>query len=311
MLSTAAANRDLSDFALNWMYWGAFGFGLVIGWFVYYVNRYRKGDVQLGDITTLIGAVGGAVVVQLFGLGTGIFGAYGVGLAVGFFGYFLVLVGLVSKSPNFSADWFLDGRRKNPGPNEGYGTQERPPMAPQGGQDGFYGSNPGAPMALRMPEPARAPATTSDESNARKVIETCKAQWPATKGSCNGFVTAVASELGVTLSGTANQILDHITGQGSEWKALSDGVAAKAAAEKGSLVIAGLRSGDFTPADDHGHVVIVVAGPMNPGGWAPAAYWGSINSAIAAKGGDGSPLSLCFRKVDGQSAKFVYRSFDW
>ena len=39
------------------------------------------------------------------------FGSYGVGLAVGFFGYFLVLIILVAASKNFTADYFLDGRR--------------------------------------------------------------------------------------------------------------------------------------------------------------------------------------------------------
>ena len=29
--------------------WGAGLFGLLIGWYVYYINRYRKGDVQLND----------------------------------------------------------------------------------------------------------------------------------------------------------------------------------------------------------------------------------------------------------------------
>jgi hypothetical protein len=99
---------------------GAFAFGLIIGWYVYYVNRYRKGDVQFSDITTLIGVIGGGAVLSLFNT-PDLFGWYGIGLAVGFFGYFLVLVGLVKKSENFSTDWFLDGRRKNPGSDYGYG----------------------------------------------------------------------------------------------------------------------------------------------------------------------------------------------
>ena len=93
-------------------HYGAFGFGLVIGWFLYFVNRYRKDDVTFGDLTTIIGAVGGAAVTTLFGeAGPELFGAYGVGLAAGFFGYFLVLIILVVASKNFTADYFLDGRR--------------------------------------------------------------------------------------------------------------------------------------------------------------------------------------------------------
>ena len=122
--------------------WGAFSFGLILGWFLYFINRYRTGDVQFSDIATVIGAVGGAAVLSLFPAGTELFGAYGIGLAVGFFLYFIVLLGLVSKSENFNADWFLDGRRKNPPPDWGYASQQqpRPPMAPP---PGLHGNNPG------------------------------------------------------------------------------------------------------------------------------------------------------------------------
>jgi predicted lipid-binding transport protein (Tim44 family) len=92
---------------------GALGFGLVIGWFLYFVNRYRTAEASFSDITTILGAVGGGAVTSLFGAGSAaLFGAYGLGLAIGFFSYFLVLVVLVGVSKNFGADYFLDGRRK-------------------------------------------------------------------------------------------------------------------------------------------------------------------------------------------------------
>jgi len=91
---------------------GAWGFGALIGWYVYYINRYRKADVQLGDLVTIIGVLGGGAVLAIFPARTDLFGAYGVGLFSGFFGYFLVLVFLVGMSKNFNVDWFLDGRRK-------------------------------------------------------------------------------------------------------------------------------------------------------------------------------------------------------
>ena len=94
--------------------WGAAGFGFVIGWFVYYINRYRKGDVQFSDITTLIGILGGGAILALFEAQTDLFGAYGIGLFAGFFGYFLFLTLWVRLSKNFTVDWFLDGRRKKP-----------------------------------------------------------------------------------------------------------------------------------------------------------------------------------------------------
>jgi len=93
---------------------GAGGFGVLIGWYVYFINRYRKADVQMSDLVTLIGVIGGGAILALFPARSDLFGAYGVGLFIGFFGYFLVLVILVGISPNFTADWFLDGRRKRP-----------------------------------------------------------------------------------------------------------------------------------------------------------------------------------------------------
>ena len=89
---------------------GAGAFGAVVGWYVYYINRWRKDDVQLSDIVTLIGAIGGAAVLALFPEKTDLFGAYGIGLASGFFLYFFILVILVNKAPGFSSAWFLDGR---------------------------------------------------------------------------------------------------------------------------------------------------------------------------------------------------------
>jgi hypothetical protein len=91
---------------------GAGGFGALIGWYVYYINRYRRADVQLSEIVTLVGAIGGGAVLALFPAKSVLFGAYGIGLFIGFFGYFIVLAVLVTISDNFGVDYFLDGRRK-------------------------------------------------------------------------------------------------------------------------------------------------------------------------------------------------------
>jgi len=91
---------------------GAAGFGALIGWFVYYINRYRKGDVQFSDLTTVISILGGAVVLSLFKPESDLFGAYGIGLFIGFFGYFLSLILLIRSSESFNADFLLDGRRR-------------------------------------------------------------------------------------------------------------------------------------------------------------------------------------------------------
>lgn len=92
---------------------GAGAFGMIVGWYVYFINRYRTGNVQFSDLTTLVGIIGGGALLAIFEAGTDLFGAYGIGLATGFFGYFLVLLIMVKVSKNFNVDWFLDGRRKS------------------------------------------------------------------------------------------------------------------------------------------------------------------------------------------------------
>jgi hypothetical protein len=91
--------------------WGAFAFGAVVGWNAYYINRYRK-DVVIGDLAAVIAAVGGSAVLTLFPAKSLAFAFYGFGLALGFFGYFGVLLVLVVLSPNVGIDWILLGKRK-------------------------------------------------------------------------------------------------------------------------------------------------------------------------------------------------------
>ncbi len=112
---------------------GAGAFGVLIGWYVYYINRYRKGSVQFSDLVTLLGILGGAAILALFPAGTDLFGAYGIGLAIGFFAYFLVLLLLAYNSDNFNGDWFLDGRRKNPGADWGFDKDGRGSGTAMGG----------------------------------------------------------------------------------------------------------------------------------------------------------------------------------
>jgi hypothetical protein len=92
---------------------GALLFGVVLGWQLYFTNRYRSGH-GLQDLVTIVGAIGGAAILDLFPAGTDLFAYYGIGLAIGFFLYFLILVGMVTKSPSFGVEWFLDGRRAKP-----------------------------------------------------------------------------------------------------------------------------------------------------------------------------------------------------
>jgi len=72
---------------------GALCFGLVVGWITYRTLRRTK-PTGLGDISTVIGAVGGAAVISLFPQENGAFSSYCIGLAIGFFGYLLVAMNI-------------------------------------------------------------------------------------------------------------------------------------------------------------------------------------------------------------------------
>jgi hypothetical protein len=84
---------------------GAGFFGLVIGWITYRTLRRKEGSAALSDISTVIGAVGGAAITGLFKDGT-MFGAYCIGLAVGFFAYFIV--GLRVEGTAAAVKWMGD-----------------------------------------------------------------------------------------------------------------------------------------------------------------------------------------------------------
>jgi hypothetical protein len=84
---------------------GASCFGLVVGWVTYRTLRRRSGDTGLSDIATVLGAVGGAAVTGLF-KPPELFGAYSIGLAIGFFAYFFVGVAMEGKEK--ASGWMLE-----------------------------------------------------------------------------------------------------------------------------------------------------------------------------------------------------------
>ena len=64
--------------------------------------------------------------------------------------------------------------------------------------------------------------------------------------------------------------------QEDDWVQLGkDGVAAKNKADAGWFVIGGLLSIKNVPPQDHGHVVVVVSGPLAQDKY-PTAYWGKL-----------------------------------
>ena len=113
------------------------------------------------------------------------------------------------------------------------------------------------------------------------IIDTCEANWDANKSDCNHFVKAVADALGVTLfsaNDDADGILDKLSTTAG-WQLIpstTDLSTVESDAASGQFIIAGLKSGEFTPPRTHGHVVVVVKGddPVHPG--FPMAYWGTL-----------------------------------
>lgn len=117
-------------------------------------------------------------------------------------------------------------------------------------------------------------STEADTTPAQQVIDTCESEFDAHSNDCSGFAKAVAKDLGIDLSGLADDICDQI--QGSDWNQLTDGVAAKQMADAGYFVIGGLKGADNVPPQTHGHVVVVVSGPLAHDKY-PSAYWGKLN----------------------------------
>jgi hypothetical protein len=109
-------------------------------------------------------------------------------------------------------------------------------------------------------------ASATGPTPAERIIAACEREWYTWRSDCSGFVKAVAADLGVFLSGQANDIVDAIA---ANWKPAKDGVEAAAHAAEGKFVVGGLKD------KPHGHVVVVVRGPLNRGKY-PTAYWGQL-----------------------------------
>lgn len=112
-----------------------------------------------------------------------------------------------------------------------------------------------------------------------RVEAACKAAFPAHRHDCSAFVRAVAQDLGVALAGDADAIVGALK-SGGAWQHVRDGVAARDCARAGQLVVAGLRGDGQAAPSVHGHVVVVVDGPLAHDAY-PTAYWGQL-------GGDGA-----------------------
>jgi hypothetical protein len=128
-------------------------------------------------------------------------------------------------------------------------------------------------VQLAPPAPSIGPAPATDDVAIDRVRQACEASFSKHQNDCSGFARDVAARLGVKLDGTANQIVETLrSGQG--WIRLRDGLAAADSAHGGKLVIAGLLGSEQVHPSEHGHVAVVVRGPMQ--GRYPRAYWGRL-----------------------------------
>jgi len=129
----------------------------------------------------------------------------------------------------------------------------------------------------------------------------CAAVWDQYKSDCSGFAKAVAQRVGIDLSGDADAIVDTIRA-GTPWNPLKDGVEAARTAEDKALVIGGLKSSELTPPRAHGHVVIVVPGPLASGLY-PTAWWGTLGGI----GEKSKTVNFAFRQEDRDRVHYAYR----
>jgi hypothetical protein len=133
------------------------------------------------------------------------------------------------------------------------------------------------------------------ETKLRPVVAACEKHWESHKSDCSGFVKAVAAELGVALTGQANDILKSLANP--PWRGLADGAEAQSKAAQGYLVLGGLE------ASTNGHVVVVVPGVLNRGKY-PSAYWGSLGTV----GRKNTTINLSWTERDRDRVAYFYHS---
>jgi len=128
----------------------------------------------------------------------------------------------------------------------------------------------------------------------------CEKEWEPNKTNCSGFVKAVAADLQLQLTGMANEIVDQLSDP--SWTALANGIEAKAKADAGWFVVAGLKGSDQQHFDSHGHVVVVVAGPLAHGRY-PSAYWGRLGGV----GAKNQTINFAWNLSDRDKVKYAAR----
>jgi len=143
---------------------------------------------------------------------------------------------------------------------------------------------------------------SASHPKAKRIIDACEDEWPANKSDCSGFVRDVAAILGVSLTGQANEIVDQVL-SAAGWTPLDDGKRAKEAADDGLFVVGGLKGEAQQAPSEHGHVVVVVSGPLSKEKY-PTAYWGTLGGV----GEKAKTINWAWKAVDRDNVIFSSRT---
>jgi len=118
--------------------WGSLCFGAVIGWITYYTMRKNTKPRTLSDLTVIIAALVGPGILTVFpapvaGTRQTMFGYYGIGLAFGFFLYYILFLILAWAAPaEVLLSMGLVQQREIDG-NENDGDRGTPALGPESG----------------------------------------------------------------------------------------------------------------------------------------------------------------------------------
>jgi hypothetical protein len=85
-----------------------------------------------------------------------------------------------------------------------------------------------------------------------------------------------------------------------KWTRLDNGATACAVAAAGQLVIAGLKGSEQQEPSAHGHVVVVVSGPLAHDKY-PSAYWGRLGGV----GARNKTLNYAWRSGDRDTVTYA------
>lgn len=99
--------------------------------------------------------------------------------------------------------------------------------------------------------------------------------YKASSNDCSGFVKKVASELGQILVGNADTLIDTFR---QSFRNVETVTEVLQLVRLNRFVVAGLKSSEHSPKRAHGHVVVIIDGPLYHGKY-PKCWGGSLGSA--------------------------------